>query len=67
MISPFREVLFSRNFAYAKFHENETLQKITEFTVVLETGIDMLASIALTHLRQMDFPNIINWTSQFLF
>ena len=29
--------------------------KITKFTVVLEIGIDMLASIALTHLSQMDF------------
>ena len=32
-ISPFREVLFSWNFAYAKFRENKTLMKISEFTV----------------------------------
>ena len=33
MISPFREDLFSRNFALAKFRENKTLAKISEFTV----------------------------------
>ena len=32
-ISPFREGLFSRNFAYAKFRKNKTLAKISEFTV----------------------------------
>ena len=32
-ISPFREDLFSRNFAYSKFRENNTLAKISEFTV----------------------------------
>ena len=26
-------MLFSRNFAYAKFHENKTIAKISEFTV----------------------------------
>ena len=29
IISPFREDLFSRNFAYAKFRGNETLAKIS--------------------------------------
>ena len=33
VISSFREDLFSRNFAYAKFCENKTLAKISEFTV----------------------------------
>ena len=33
VISPFREGIFSRNFAYAKFRENKTLVKISEFTV----------------------------------
>ena len=28
------KILFSRNFAYAKFHENKTLAKISGFTVV---------------------------------
>ena len=32
-ISPFRRILFSRNFAYAKFRENKTLAKNSEFTV----------------------------------
>ena len=31
----FARVLFSRNFAYVKFHENKTLAKISEFTVFL--------------------------------
>ena len=31
--SPFREDFISQNFAYAKFHENKTLAKISEFTV----------------------------------
>ena len=31
----FTRVLFSRNFAYAKFRENKTLAKISEFTVSL--------------------------------
>ena len=30
---PFGRVIFSRNFAYSKFHENKTLAKIFEFTV----------------------------------
>ena len=30
----FTRVLFSRNFAYAKFRENKTLEKISEFTVL---------------------------------
>ena len=30
----FREGFFSRNFAYAKFRENKTLAKISEFTVM---------------------------------
>ena len=34
VILPFREVLFSRNFAYAKFRENKVLAKISEFTVL---------------------------------
>ena len=29
-------ILFSRNFAYAKFRENKTLAKVSEFTVVTE-------------------------------
>ena len=29
----FARILFSRNFAYAKFRENKTLVKISEFTV----------------------------------
>ena len=33
VISPFREDLISRNFAYAKFRENKALAKISEFTV----------------------------------
>ena len=33
VISPFREVFISRNFAYVKFRENKTLAKISEFTV----------------------------------
>ena len=33
MISLFFGGLFSRNFAYAKFHENKILAKISEFTV----------------------------------
>ena len=33
VILPFREGLFSRNFAYAKFRENKVLAKISEFTV----------------------------------
>ena len=35
VISPFKEDLFSRNFAYAKFRTNETLAKISEFSVLL--------------------------------
>ena len=30
----FARVIFSRNFAYAKFHENKTLAKISEITVL---------------------------------
>ena len=30
----FVRILFSRNFAYAKFRENKTLAKISEFTVM---------------------------------
>ena len=33
VILPFREGLFSRNFAHAKFRENKILTKISEFTV----------------------------------
>ena len=33
VISPFLKILFSRNFAYAKFCENKTLTKISKFTV----------------------------------
>ena len=33
VILPFREGLFSRNFANAKFRENKVLAKISEFTV----------------------------------
>ena len=33
VISAFREILFSRNFAYAKFRENKTVAKIFQFTV----------------------------------
>ena len=33
VISPFHEGLFSRNFAVAKFRENKTLAKASEFTV----------------------------------
>ena len=33
VIVPFREGLFSRNFAYAKFRENKVFAKISEFTV----------------------------------
>ena len=33
VISPFHEILFSRNLAYAKFHKNKTLEKYSEFTV----------------------------------
>ena len=32
----FARVLFSRNSAYAKFRENKTLAKISEFTVSLQ-------------------------------
>ena len=31
--SDFARILFSRNFAYAKFHENKTLAKCSEFTL----------------------------------
>ena len=34
VISRFARISFSRNFAYAKFHENKTLAKISEFTVL---------------------------------
>ena len=34
VIWQFRDTLFSRNFAYAKFRENKTLAKISEFTVL---------------------------------
>ena len=30
----FASILFSRNFAYAKFRENKILAKISEFTVI---------------------------------
>ena len=50
MISPFRE-----DFIFTKLRKNKTFAKITEITVVLETGIDMLESVALTHLSRMDF------------
>ena len=33
VILPLQRVLFSRNLAYAKFRENKTLAKISEFTV----------------------------------
>ena len=32
-VSPFPKDIFSRNFAYAKFCENKTVAKISEFTV----------------------------------
>ena len=35
VIMPFREGLFSRNFAYEKFHENKVLPKNSKFTVVI--------------------------------
>ena len=34
LLSHFSRILFSWHFAYAKFHENKTLAKISEFTVV---------------------------------
>ena len=39
VILPFREGLFSRNFAYAKFRENKVLAKIFEFTVTIKDAI----------------------------
>ena len=32
----FARILFSQNFAYAKFRENKTLAKISEFTVCVK-------------------------------
>ena len=46
VILPFREVLFSRNFAYAKFRENKVPAKISEFTVYLSMEQSHLESIS---------------------
>ena len=42
VISPFREGLFSRNFADVEFHENKTLVKIPEFTSLRNTYISAM-------------------------
>ena len=38
VILPFREGLFSRNYAHAKFRENKVLAKISEFTVLIDVN-----------------------------
>ena len=40
-------ILFSRNLAYAKFRENKTLLKISEFTVLATTLLS--ESLMVTH------------------
>ena len=40
-ISPNREDLFSRNFSYAKFRENTTIVKISEFTVYFDISVSV--------------------------
>ena len=41
----FARILFSRNFEHAKFRENKTLAKISEFTVCNVTPIVKLIAI----------------------
>ena len=42
VISAFTRILFSRNFAYAKFCENKTLAKISEITVCFQNNTGLL-------------------------
>ena len=49
VILPFREVFFSRKFAYAKFRENKTLAKISEFTVFYTSAIKEFQSVLIVH------------------
>ena len=49
VICHFARVLFSRNFAYAKFRENKVLAKISEFTVHVTSGYFELQNVKSCH------------------
>ena len=55
----FTWVIFSRNFAYAKFHENKTLVKISQFTVLESSHFAKVCIKESTVLKDFFFANSV--------